>query len=104
MGKPQKVYTREFKVEAVQLVGEVAAFGVPHPTLGQGIVVVVTPKAGAGLDDGMLLAACKPLLPAYMVPNRIDVRVGPLPRNANGKIDRKMLGAEFSNLFAGTQS
>ena len=90
-------------IYGTQLVGEVAAFGVPHPTLGQGIVVVATPKAGAGLDDGMLLAACKPLLPAYMVPNRIDVRAGPLPRNANGKIDRKMLGAEFSNLFAGTQ-
>jgi acyl-CoA ligase (AMP-forming) (exosortase A-associated) len=87
-------------IYGTELVGEVAAFGVPHPTLGQGIVVVVTPKPGARLDDGILLAACKPLLPAYMVPNRIDVRAGPLPRNANGKIDRKTLGAEFSNLFA----
>ena len=91
-------------IYGTQLVGEVAAFGVPHPTLGQGIVVVVTPKPGARLDDGALLAACKPLLPAYMVPNRIDVRGGPLPRNANGKIDRKSLSAEFSDLFTGIQT
>jgi acyl-coenzyme A synthetase/AMP-(fatty) acid ligase len=30
-----------------------------------------------------------------MVPATIDVREGPLPRNANGKIDRKLLSAEF---------
>ena len=44
-----------------------------------------------------LLAACRERLPAYMVPARIDVRAGPLPRNPNGKIDRK--AAEFAELF-----
>ena len=53
-----------------QLVGEAAAFGVPHPTLGQGIVVVATPKASAVLDETMLLAACRAALPAFMFPRR----------------------------------
>jgi len=79
-----------------QLVGEVAAFGVPHPVLGQAIVVVATPKSTAVLDVATLLAACRDRLPAYMVPARIEVRAGPLPRNPNGKIDRKAIGAEFT--------
>ncbi len=82
-----------------QLVGEVAAFGVPHPTLGQGIVVVVTPKSSDGLDDTTLLAACRDRLPAYMLPSKIEIRSGPLPRNPNGKIDRKSLSAEFLDAF-----
>jgi hypothetical protein len=36
-----------------------------------------------------------------MVPARVDVRPGPLPRNPNGKIDRKALAAEFAALFEG---
>ena len=34
-------------------------------------------------------------MPAYMVPENILVRQGPLPRNPNGKIDRKALASEF---------
>jgi len=82
-----------------KLVGEVAAFGVPHPALGQAVVIVATPKPGADLDAAALLAECKGRLPAYMLPSRIDVRPGPLPRNPNGKIDRKTLGMEFVDLF-----
>jgi acyl-CoA synthetase (AMP-forming)/AMP-acid ligase II len=79
--------------------GEVAAFGVPHPTLGQGIVVVATPKSAARLDQATLFAACRDHLPGFMVPATIEIRPGPLPRNPNGKIDRKALGAEFADLF-----
>ena len=32
---------------------------------------------------------------AYMVPADVVVRPGPLPRNPNGKIDRKALASEF---------
>lgn len=79
---------------ATRLVGECAAFGVPHDTLGQAIVVVVTPPPGATLDTNALLAECRARMPAYMVPARFEVREGPLPRNPNGKIDRKTLASE----------
>ena len=80
---------------ATALVGEAAAFGVPHPTLGQAIGVVATPMPESTLDAATLLKECRERLPAYMVPATIDIRPGPLPRNPNGKIDRKTLSAEF---------
>jgi acyl-CoA synthetase (AMP-forming)/AMP-acid ligase II len=84
---------------ATGLVGEAAAFGVPHPVLGQAIVVVATPRDGARLDAEELLAQCRQRLPAFMVPARVAVRAGSLPRNPNGKIDRKSIAQEMLNLF-----
>ena len=80
---------------ATGLVGEAAAFGVPHPVLGQAIIVVATPPDGASVDPVVLLAACREKLPAFMVPAQVLVRDGPLPRNPNGKIDRKSLATNF---------
>jgi acyl-CoA ligase (AMP-forming) (exosortase A-associated) len=89
---------------ATQLVGEVAAFGVPHPSLGHGIVVVATPKGTVPLDEASLLSACRARLPGYMVPSKIEVRPGPLPRNPNGKIDRKTISSAFQDCFLPTGS
>jgi acyl-CoA synthetase (AMP-forming)/AMP-acid ligase II len=85
---------------ATELIGEAAAFGVPHPALGEAIVVVATAKSGADLPAEKLLAACRERLPLYMLPAKIDIRAEPLPRNPNGKIDRKLLASEFDRLFA----
>jgi acyl-CoA synthetase (AMP-forming)/AMP-acid ligase II len=59
----------------------------------------VTARERSTLEAPALLAACRSRLPTYMVPTRIDVREGPLPRNPNGKIDRKRLAQEFESLF-----
>ena len=81
---------------ATQLVGECVAFGVDHATLGQAIQVIATPPAGAqALDTAALLAACKARMPAYMIPSGIEAQTGPLPRNPNGKIDRKLLSTDW---------
>ncbi len=82
------------------LVGEAVALGLPHPSLGQGIVVVATPPAGGALDVSALTAACRRSLPQYMVPLLIAERVQ-LPRNPNGKIDRKVLAAELAGHVPG---
>jgi acyl-CoA ligase (AMP-forming) (exosortase A-associated) len=81
---------------STQLVGEAAAFGVEHPVLGQSIVVIATRAAGAEADERTIIAACRERLPGYMVPSHVELRAGPLPRNANGKIDRKHLAGEFA--------
>ncbi|MGH8594163.1 MAG: acyl-CoA ligase (AMP-forming), exosortase A system-associated [Gammaproteobacteria bacterium] len=82
------------------LIGEAAALGVPHPVLGQAIVGVVTPVvAGGALNCERLIEECKRRLPAFMVPDHIALRDA-LPRNLNGKIDRKRLTGEFAGYFA----
>ena len=78
---------------ATRLVGECAAFGVEHATLGQAIQVIAT-AAGRQRRARRRRAArrlprsaCRP---TWCRP-AIDVVAGPLPRNPNGKIDRKLL-------------
>ena len=81
---------------ATQLVGECVAFGVDHPSLGHAIHVIATPAGGAGaIDLNALMFECRTRMPAYMVPAGIEVVAGPLPRNPNGKIDRKLLSSQW---------
>jgi len=85
----------ESVLHATGLVAEVAAFGIDHPQLGQAICVIAVPAEedveGEKNAAAALLAECKRHLPAYMVPARVDLHTGPLPRNPNGKIDRNLL-------------
>jgi len=85
----------EEAVYASGLVGEVVALGVPHPVLGQAIVLIATAPATGALDLDALTSRCRADLPAYMVPQQIVERAS-LPRNPNGKIDRKLLAAELA--------
>ncbi|MEO6825049.1 MAG: acyl-CoA ligase (AMP-forming), exosortase A system-associated [Nitrosospira sp.] len=86
-------------IYATELVGEAAAIGISHPVLGQAIVLIVTSREDRELDHDALMAACKLHLPAFMLPSRIESREGSLPRNPNGKIDRKLLAQELQNTF-----
>jgi acyl-CoA synthetase (AMP-forming)/AMP-acid ligase II len=82
---------------ATRMVGECVAFGVDHDVLGHAIQVIATPiESNGAIDLKALLSECKARMPAYMVPAHIDVRSGPLPRNPNGKIDRKLLATEWA--------
>ena len=84
------------------LVAEAAAFGVPHPQLGQAVVLLAIGHGGEALAAPALLAECQRRLPAYMVPAHVELREGQFPRNPNGKIDRKLLQQSFLTLFEST--
>ncbi|MCZ2440104.1 MAG: acyl-CoA ligase (AMP-forming), exosortase A system-associated [Burkholderiales bacterium] len=87
---------------ATGLVGECVAFGVEHESLGQAIQVIATaPEGASALDLEALLAQCRQRMPAYMVPHGIEPAAGPLPRNPNGKIDRKLLATQWGQRQAG---
>ena len=90
-------------VYATGMVGEAAALGIPHPVLGQAIVIIATSNGAAALDTGKLLAECRRRLPAYMVPALIRPSEKSLPRNPNGKIDRKLLAQGLQTLFESPQ-
>jgi acyl-CoA ligase (AMP-forming) (exosortase A-associated) len=79
---------------ATAMIGECAAFGVAHDTLGHSITAIVTPPPEGTVDLAALTAECRARMPAYMVPAKIALHPGPLPRNPNGKIDRKTLARE----------
>ncbi|MFC5460200.1 acyl-CoA ligase (AMP-forming), exosortase A system-associated [Massilia niabensis] len=85
-------------VHATGLVSEAVAFGVPHPQLGQAIVLLALPK-DADVTGAALLKQCQRRLPAWMVPAHVALRDASLPRNPNGKIDRKLLQQSFITMF-----
>ena len=84
-------------IYALPGVAECAAFGVAHQSLGEAIVVVAMAKTGELLEASVIVDECRSRLPAYMVPS--DVRVGSdsLPRNPNGKIDRRALAEKYAH-------
>ncbi len=88
----------EEALHASGLVAEAVAFGVPHPGLGQAIVVLAA-AAGPEPTPAMLQKECQRRLPAWMVPSHIVLHDGPLPRNPNGKFDRPALRAPFLAMF-----
>lgn len=79
---------------SIGIVRDVVAVGVDDPALGQRVVLAVTP-AGDGLTEAAVIAALRPLLPAYMVPARVVIR-DDLPRSPNGKFDRPLIKSEVS--------
>lgn len=85
-------------IYASGLVKEAAAIGIEHTTLGQAVVVVASPQLDCEFDPQQLIDSCRKQLPNFMVPAKVEI-LADLPRNPNGKIDRKMLSQQFAHLF-----
>ncbi|MCB1864825.1 MAG: acyl-CoA ligase (AMP-forming), exosortase A system-associated [Chromatiales bacterium] len=79
-------------------VAEVAAVGIEHAMLGQAIVLLIV-ATGETDPSATIMEICRGALPNYMQPAEVIVRDA-LPRNANGKIDRRALALEYRALFA----
>lgn len=77
---------------------QLAAAGVPHPALGQAILLVVE-KLEQVSDKKLFMNACKQQLPGYMVPLAVE-SMEQLPHNTNGKIDRIALARHYKDYFS----
>ena len=69
---------------------EAAIIGQPCPVLGERVHAVVHAPGGTA-DDAALRAFCAQRLADYKVPERITWSAQPLPRNANGKLMKRLL-------------
>ena len=92
---PSEVEEVVFKTN---LVSECAAIGVPHPEIGQAVFVIATGADAGDESTAGILAACRSELPNFMVPAEVVWRDA-LPKNPNGKVDRKQLQAEFNDTY-----
>lgn len=68
------------------MVTDAVAFGVEDEARGQAVVAAVTLIDGA--DEAALMAHCRKAMPHYMLPARLHIWPGPMPRTASGKLDR----------------
>ncbi|MCO7224527.1 acyl-CoA ligase (AMP-forming), exosortase A system-associated [Pleionea sp. CnH1-48] len=79
-------------------VAEVAAIGIPHQQWGEAVTLIVKPKAAEAWEQQALLRHCAKQLPNFMHPKAV-IELPELPKNPNGKIDRKQLKQQYLTFF-----
>src|SRR5690606_35737622 len=72
-------------------VAECAVFGLPDRVMGEIVASVIVVQAGATLAAETVRERLAAVLPPFKVPERIEVRSIPLPRNAAGKVVKRQL-------------
>jgi acyl-CoA synthetase (AMP-forming)/AMP-acid ligase II len=86
----EKVSPKEVEEVLYELdgVSEAAVVGIPDDVLGQAVRAVVCLREGAVLPEKEIMRYCARRLEDFMVPRSV-VFVPSLPKNGNGKIDRR---------------
>lgn len=87
-----KVYPAEVENELAGLAGvvEAAVVGRPDPILGETVVAFIA-TADPALDPARVRAWCAARMADYKVPGQVVLGADPLPRNANGKLQKAVL-------------
>ncbi|MFM7146524.1 MAG: class I adenylate-forming enzyme family protein, partial [Actinomycetales bacterium] len=88
------VFPREVEdaIATFEGVGEVAVVGIPHKEWGQQVVAFYTPRPGMQVQETMLDAHCRRVLPGFKKPREFYA-VTCMPVTSTGKIDKKALKA-----------
>lgn len=95
-----KVYSAEVESALAEhpAVLEAAVVGYACPVLGERVQAFVVLKEPA--DAQALREFCAARLPDYKVPERFVLRAEPLPRNANGKLLKRLLRANGGSAYS----
>jgi acyl-CoA synthetase (AMP-forming)/AMP-acid ligase II len=88
-----KIFSAEVEnvLSGLDGVVECAIIGRPDPVLGERVHAFVVPRPGSGLTVETIRAFCAERLADYKVPETVTIASEPLPRNANGKIQKPIL-------------
>jgi steroid-24-oyl-CoA synthetase len=78
---------------------DAAVVGVPHKQLGEEVRAVVQLRRGSSTTEADVRAYCAERLASFKVPEYVDLRDGPLPRNPAGKVLKSVLRGDASSAF-----
>ncbi|WP_067671436.1 class I adenylate-forming enzyme family protein [Nocardia miyunensis] len=93
----RNVYSAEVEQALAQHpdVLDCAVIARPHEDWGATVVAVVTPRDGTRPTLDQLRAHCLPLIADYKLPR--ELILGPVPRNAGGKVQKYLLRAQLGS-------
>ncbi|HYB09968.1 MAG TPA: malonyl-CoA synthase [Alphaproteobacteria bacterium] len=97
------VYPKEVEIyiDRIEGVDESAVFGVPHPDFGEGVAAAIKRKPGhSNLTADAITAKLKAELAHYKIPKKLYF-LDELPRNAMGKVQKKLLREQYKDSFTG---
>ena len=97
----ENIYPAEIenRIELHPNVAEVAVYGVDDRELGQRVKAVIVPNEGTTPTEQSIREFCAESLAYFKIPEFIEVRTDPLPRNATGKVMKHVLAGEGENTF-----
>jgi acyl-CoA synthetase (AMP-forming)/AMP-acid ligase II len=97
----ENIYPAEIenRIELHPDVAEVAVHGVDDRELGQKVKAVIVPNEGAKPTEEAIRDFCAESLAYFKVPEIIEIRSEPLPRNATGKVMKHVLEGLGENTF-----
>jgi len=73
---------------------ESAVVGVPHELWGEAVAAFVVCEPGAAISDAAVIGHCRAELAYFKVPRSVRF-LAELPRNAMGKLDKRVIRAPY---------
>ena len=94
------VYPAEVEnaLDALDGIAESAVIGVPHADFGEAVTAVVATRGDHSLTEEQIRDDLGRVLARYKIPSRV-LFMDALPRNAMGKIEKRVLRERFQNLW-----
>ncbi len=95
------IYPKEVEdcLNQIPGIADSAVFGVPHPDLGEAVFATVIGRGSQPSTADDLFSAMDGQLSSFKIPKKI-VFVDELPRNAMGKVEKKLLRTQYQSEFA----